>query len=181
MCTTNLRKSVWGVGYGLLAVFASQSASGQTIDLPVGTVVSWLKDYANTPSLPAGWLACNGQVVSDSSSPYDGQMLPDLNNQKRFLRGSASSGVTGGSETHRHQLGEHTPNGISYIDGGEFDEYTDVQSSLPSFYEVVWIIKVKSLPGGVPAVSTWGLIIFGILVLTVGSVLVARRRVATAR
>ncbi|MEK7711390.1 MAG: FG-GAP repeat protein [Planctomycetota bacterium] len=31
MCTTTFRKGVWGVGYALLAVFASHSASGQVL------------------------------------------------------------------------------------------------------------------------------------------------------
>lgn len=73
---------------------------------PIGTVVSWLKTFTNTPSLPDGWVECDGAVLSDSDSPYDGETIPDLNGDNRFLRGNSTSGGTGGSATmaHTHTL-----------------------------------------------------------------------------
>ncbi|KKM72362.1 hypothetical protein LCGC14_1421250, partial [marine sediment metagenome] len=62
-----------------------------------------------TPELPEGWVECNGQTLSgafaDADSPYNGGTIPDLNassGTERFLRGSISSGTTGGSEDHLH-------------------------------------------------------------------------------
>jgi hypothetical protein len=60
---------------------------------PIGAVIGWHKDFANTPSLYGKWVECNGQVLSEPLSPYDGQTLPDLNGDERFLRGGATSGI----------------------------------------------------------------------------------------
>jgi hypothetical protein len=59
---------------------------------PIGSIVAWHKSFANTPSLPNGWVECNGQTLSDSESVYDGQVIPDLNGETRFIRGGATSG-----------------------------------------------------------------------------------------
>lgn len=116
--------------------------------VPVGAVLPWLKSYTNTPqTLPSAFVECNGQVLNDTASVYHGQTIPNLNGSggtKRFLRGSTTSGTTGGSETHSHVLpsghvtstnaGTQTPNsGTS----------TDPESTLPSYYEVVFILRVK--------------------------------------
>lgn len=137
-----------------------------------------------TPALPAGWLECDGSVISDATSPYNGATLPDMNGNNYFPRGSISSGATGGSETHRHQTpigntGTSAPAAgddivISYgggnetfADGNSGSEYniqdttnfnvdlsgatnvnlrsplTSATSTLPSYYEVVWIMRIK--------------------------------------
>lgn len=70
--------------------------------VPVGTIMAWHKSLSGTPSLPAGWVECNGQVLSDPASPYDGQMIPDLNGQGRFLRGSTTSGVLQSDQMQGH-------------------------------------------------------------------------------
>lgn len=69
-------------------------------DVPIGTIVAWHESLAGVPSLPTGWVRCNGQTLSDSLSPLNGQIIPNLNGQKNswnskgvFLRGSASSGT----------------------------------------------------------------------------------------
>lgn len=71
-----------------------------TPDPPVGSVVAWLKSFTGTPSLPANWIECNGQAISDAESPFNGETAPDLNTapesyhaQGRFLRGHSASGV----------------------------------------------------------------------------------------
>ena len=53
---------------------------------PIGSIVAWAKSLTNTPALPVGWVECDGSVVSDSASVYDGVTLPDLNGGE-FLRG----------------------------------------------------------------------------------------------
>jgi hypothetical protein len=118
---------------------------------PIGALKPWLKDFPGVPPLTAHWAECNGQVLGDADSPLDGQTLPNLNGAgggtPRFLRGAGASGGTGGDETHTHSLPQFQP---TLGDGGTTDQYniptssiTDAASSLPSYYEVVWVIRVK--------------------------------------
>jgi len=66
---------------------------------PIGSVLAWVKSFPNTPALPSGWVECNGQVLDDAESVYNGETIPDLNVADRFLRGNATSGGTGGATT----------------------------------------------------------------------------------
>lgn len=112
-------------------------------DTPVGSIVAWLKSYPNTPALPAQWMECDGSLVTDASSPYVGQNLPDLNSgSHRFLRGSTTSGTTGGSETHAHSTGVTNSTGIGGTNVATPN--TGNTSTLPTYYEVVWVIKVRT-------------------------------------
>lgn len=118
--------------------------------VPVGSPIPWLKSYANTPALPSEYAECNGQVLSDAESVYNGQTLPDLNGVqvgsiKRFLRGSSTSGSIGGTEQHAHQFLASsvnlTPGSVPY-----YMPRTDITyyvSTLPSYYEVVYVVRVK--------------------------------------
>jgi hypothetical protein len=133
---------------------------------PVGAVISWLKNFANTPTnLPAGWVECNGQILNDAGSVYNGLAIPNLNGSgggvQRFLRGSTAPGTIGGTESHNHQWagsGSSLDNGpAGGVDGSTFfsdgtpnDNYNGDQAAftsrtgtLPSYYEVVWIMRVK--------------------------------------
>lgn len=79
------------------------------IAAPVGSIMGWLKSFNNTPqTLPSGWVECDGTVINDESSVYDGETLPDLNGGE-FMRGDTTSGGTGGSDTmaHTHTGGSH--------------------------------------------------------------------------
>lgn len=61
-----------------------------------------------TPFLPPGFVECNGQTLSDAESPFNGLVIPDLNSgSNRFLRGSLTSGTTGGAATHSHTVNSH--------------------------------------------------------------------------
>jgi len=127
--------------------------------VPVGGVVAWLKSYTNTPALSSWFVECNGQTLSDAASVYNGQVIPNLNGSsstKRFLRGSTTSGTTGGSETHSHTgttstesaLANADTNGdgsqISFASGCHTHTFTtSSESTLPSYYEVLWIMRVK--------------------------------------
>ena len=73
--------------------------------VPVGTIVAWHKSLAAS-SLPASWVECNGQTVSDTASPYNGLAVPNLNGGGRFLRGGATSGVLQDDafQGHKHDL-----------------------------------------------------------------------------
>ncbi len=111
---------------------------------PIGTVQSWLKSYTNTPTLPDSWVECNGQTLSDGDSVYDGQVIPDLNGDNRFLRGNSTSGGTGGSETHTHSIAT-TTSGLSGGTGYSVSttNVTGSTSTLPTYYEIVYIMRVK--------------------------------------
>lgn len=140
---------------------------------PIGTVLPWLKTLTNTPSLPDGWVECDGSTVSDGDSVYNGVTLPDLTDT--FLRGAATSGGTGGSDTHQHispvgrnlnnseimfkndfaseatETSTHIANDVdtaALIHWGssaqaESFSYTKLASTLPAYYAVVMIIRIR--------------------------------------
>jgi hypothetical protein len=112
--------------------------------VPIGGIVPWMKNFSGAPSLPGEFAECNGQVLNDVASPFHNQTLPDLNGEQRFLRGSATSGGTGGSTAHAH-----TYNGAQGASvGGDFtaadnSSGTTFSEHLPPFYEVVFVMRVK--------------------------------------
>ncbi len=138
-----------------------------TSQVPIGGIIPWAKTITGVPSLPAGWLECNGATISDVGSPMDGQTIPDLNSTQRFLRGAGTSGGTGGSDTHQlteAEMPSHThaitPQALGVggaantdpIAGFTYDKATLVAASTggdtahenkPAYYQVVWIIRIK--------------------------------------
>lgn len=86
---------------------------------PVGSIIAWHKNFSNTPSLPFGWVECNGQTLNDPSSPYHNQVIPNLNGDPNganspglsekigvFLRGGTTSGVgqNDAFQGHKHSV-----------------------------------------------------------------------------
>lgn len=86
---------------------------------PIGTILAWHKSFAGTPGLPASgeWVECNGQTLTDGQSPYNGQVIPNLNGDaaganspgqsakvQMFLRGGLVSGAgqQDAFQGHRH-------------------------------------------------------------------------------
>jgi hypothetical protein len=141
-------------------VMVSQSPPASLLPgiVPVGAVVAWHKSFENTPALPAEFVECNGQTLSDPLSPYDGQDIPDLNGAmndpdagvpiQRFLRGSTTSTAKGGADSHNHYLGMTLQVDAPEGEGGGYNfvycsNVTDSSSFLPSYHEVVWIMRVK--------------------------------------
>jgi len=124
----------------------------KSVIVPIGSIISWAKSLGgHTPSLPDGWVECDGSVLSDSDSPYNGDTLPNLTGS--FLRGNTTSGTTGGADTHTHQQyidGESSGtatggpyNGHSHGAGNSFDMQIATSNNIPVYYEVVFIIRVK--------------------------------------
>lgn len=131
------------------------------VNVPVGAVVAWLRDYAGTPAIPDGWVECDGQILDDPESPYHEQTIPDMNgvvsgNNKCYLRGSPVSGSRGGSDTHDHTL--ITDNGCRLKAGTDFVREDDdicwydppkamsrpsFEDHNPRYYTVVWILRTK--------------------------------------
>lgn len=141
--------------------------SDTTLSLSTDIMISG-ENYTiyTTPTLPDGWVECDGSALSDSDSPYDGATLPDLNSTQSFLRGGATSGTTGGSDDHTHQWFETTGKTTYQSDGSSTqaltlgaigagaatvwdadnessDLYAKDASTLPVHYEVVFIMRVK--------------------------------------
>jgi len=106
----------------------------------------FLKNLPGVPALSANWAECNGQVLSDVQSPLNGQTLPDLNGAggpQRFLRGARVSGGTGGGDLL------NIPSEVPVDNNCDASTTTVVSSPqsdlpiLPSYYEVVWVIRIK--------------------------------------
>jgi len=55
------------------------------------------EDYTiyKTPNLPDGYVECSGQTLSDASSPYNGEVIPDLNATIQF----SGTATAGGNDT----------------------------------------------------------------------------------
>ena len=80
--------------------------------VPIGAIIPWLKSYTNTPALDNHFVECNGQTLSDGDSVYNGQVIPDLNGDNRFLRGSTTSGTeTDGIHNHQWIKSNHYNSG----------------------------------------------------------------------
>lgn len=122
---------------------AGRIAALELRDAPTGTVIAYLKSFTGTPALSSAWVECNGQVLSDASSPYNGRTLPNLNAGNRFLRGNTASGATGGAETHNHGVTQTSTDLAP--DNSHFPDGTAINPAnhLPPYYDVVWIMKVK--------------------------------------
>jgi hypothetical protein len=125
---------------------------------PVGSIFAWLKSFTNTPALNNNWVECNGQVLSDAASLYNGLTLPDLNNsaaagvEGRYLRGHTSSGITQASQnlTHSHAISiydsgttANVPEGGSTYRRAGATGTNGGNEARPYSYTVVWIMRVK--------------------------------------
>ena len=139
--------------------------------VPIGTILPWAKSRSNTPPLPENFAECNGQTIDDAESPYDGQTLPDLNGNNRFLRGNSTSGGTGGEDSVQLSVSEmpshnHTIKWRNtYLDTGDWmitgtSQTTDrtngssdisvrpsggdeAHENRPPFFDVVMVMRIK--------------------------------------
>ena len=114
--------------------------------VPIGCILPWHKSLTGTPTLPPQFVECNGQVLNDAESPYNGQTIPDLNVTQRFLRGSSTSGTTGGTETHNHtatlNLNEGSAVGTQWNNTSSVLTTTN-KNHLPPYMEIVHIMRIK--------------------------------------
>ena len=56
-----------------------ENTSRSVGDTPIGGVTNWLENFTGVPSLPEGWIKCDGQVINDALSSLNGQTAPNLN------------------------------------------------------------------------------------------------------
>lgn len=136
--------------------------------MPIGSILAWTNHITGTPALPIGWQRCDGSVIADAASPMNGQNVPDLNGEYRFLRGSSTSGTeqadamqghhhscTGKSETDGTNTYGHQTGGVHIFEGYAADTVTapitDGANGTPrTAYEtrprnmfVIWIMRIK--------------------------------------
>merc|ERR1712227_20663 len=82
-------------------------------DLPIGTIISWVSKVDNSggesSDLPEGWLRCDGSIIP-APSIWEGKLVPDLNNEMRFLRGAPDSSIltmeSDQLEEHKHEVND---------------------------------------------------------------------------
>ena len=117
---------------------------------PIGSIVAWHPSLGGVPgTLPAGWVACNGQTLDDSESPLDGQTMPSLNStldtQSRYLRGASSSGGTGGGDcqNHTHNVSNYTKTAGDTNQKYIPTSYCTAKTVHPPYIKLRYIIRVK--------------------------------------
>ncbi len=108
------------------------------VAIPIGGVVAWLKSLSGVPDLTENYVECNGQVLSDSNSPLNGETMPDMNGSNQFIRGNSISTGTG-TGSHTHTIG--TTSGSLYTGSGTTTVGNTVTQ--PPYQDVVFIIRVK--------------------------------------
>ena len=71
--------------------------------VPIGAIVAWYKTEANRRGIerPSGWIECSGGTVK--SGPLKGMAIPNLNGERRFLRGGTTSGDPEVASVGKHQ------------------------------------------------------------------------------
>lgn len=115
---------------------------------PVGSIMAFHKDWLSTRSIPDGWVSCNGQTLSDVNSLLHNTVIPNMNgttdSNKLFVKGSSTSGTTGGASTHTHSYGTSRVYHQSGCSRAAHD-LGDVPSasSIPPYFEIHWIIRVR--------------------------------------
>jgi hypothetical protein len=126
--------------------------------VPIGAIVAWDKSLTGVPALPANFVECNGQTISDPASPLNGRTVRNLNGSNQFLRGNSTSGTSGGAASHTHSF-----SGTTEVEDGDaaagnggtpvtvaalghshaFSGTTASASSLPPYMDMVWVMRIK--------------------------------------
>lgn len=127
----------YNTGTGYSSVWTQQSVGGDTVEPPIGSIQPWHKSLTGVPSIPDGWVECNGQVLNDPESPLDGQTIPNLNGNDGglFLRAGASSGTVNGSGSEDDTAVDNNGGGATVSVRTSFYE--------PPYFVAVMIMRVK--------------------------------------
>merc|ERR1712038_2169705 len=95
-------------------------------EVPVGTILSWVVKVDNNggeiASLPDGWLRCDGSTIP-SGSIWAGKTLPNLNGERRFLRGGPDTDVLTMEEAQMESHGHSVSASASVHDSGHTHEF----------------------------------------------------------
>ena len=114
----------------------------QATQVPVGGIMPWYKDLAGTPALPPNFVKCNGQVLNDPESIYNGELMPDINTGiQRFLRGGLTSGQIGGIDYFATAQADFSSSGPAQ--NFVTTDFSPGAVPLPPYVTAVYIIRVK--------------------------------------
>lgn len=127
-----------------------EGPSGTGVELPIGSIIAWAGRYYGDAdaTLPAGFVRCDGQLISDAGSPYNGKFAPDLNstgsNGSRFLRG-AGIGLNAPFSYGGQQISFSTGSFCqgSCNAGSNCASGCVNGTNLPPFMDVTWIMRIK--------------------------------------
>ena len=142
-----------------------------TENAPIGAAMPWFGSITGVPAFSDNWIFMTwgvspldgSGVLDDPDSPMDGQVIDNMNGGnggiKRFIRGSTSSGTTGGTECHSHatcgvtNTSNQTPFTVAFCSAGTcvmkddhfhcFVSASKNSGTLPSYIEAPWIIRIK--------------------------------------
>jgi hypothetical protein len=101
-----------------------------------------------TPTLPDGWLECDGSAITDVDSPYNGETLPALNGltdaDKFFIRGvkEATTGTTS-APSHTHSFNDNANYAAGGGGGSSGPRTTSGDLSIAPNAEMVFIMRIK--------------------------------------
>ena len=106
---------------------------------PIGTISAWTMKVTvsgvEVGDLPAGWQRCDGSTILEPSI-WAGERTPDLNNERRFLRGGIDQDVLTMEEDmvidHHHDVddpGHNHPYTDKYYGDGSYWTFTANQNS----------------------------------------------------
>ena len=137
---TTLSAQLLSQGTQIAALMAQVDALAFAV-VPIGGVVPWHKDTPGTPALPANFVECNGQTLSDAESPLDGQVIADYNNAARFPRAGTTSDTTGGNATFGFGTAETFVGGTPL--GVVSPDFSPGASPFPPFITSVFVMRVK--------------------------------------
>ncbi len=110
--------------------------------VPVGAVLPWFKDIPGVPPLPANFVECNGQFLTDPESTLDGQLMPDINTGvQRFIRGGPNSGGLGGIDSFATAQADNTAGGSA--NNFVTTDFSPGAQPFPPYVTAVYVIRVK--------------------------------------
>jgi hypothetical protein len=125
----------------LIDALAAQLAAVSGL-VPIGGVIPWFKDTPGVPALPANFVECNGQVLSDPTSPLDGQFMPDINTgAQRFIRGGVNSGAIGGIDSFATAQADNA--GLGAVQNFVTTDFSPGAQPFPPYITAVYVIRVK--------------------------------------
>jgi len=115
--------------------------------VPLGTITAWVtKPEANgrsiNPPLPDGWVRCDGGVIP-APSIWEGKKTPNINGEKRFLRGGSDDVMLTKQEDcaklhdHSHKDSDHYHTASSSSKHGHevVDDYYDWDDHAGGIYK----------------------------------------------
>jgi len=102
-------------GLGGLKFPDGKTQKTAVISIPIGSILNWWCScgggscegaFNDLDLLPKGFAVCDGSVVDDKSSPFNGKTLPNFTDDALMVRGAATpsdvTNVPGGSGSHKH-------------------------------------------------------------------------------